>query len=956
MEVEFRLLGDVQARIDGSAVDIGHARQRCVLVALLVDANRLVPIDVLLDRVWSERLPQRARNTLSGYVSRLRRVLVATNDVAITRHPGGYVLTVDPMAVDLHRFHHLSARARAARDEDDALTLFEQALGLWGPTAFATLDTPWLDSVRVTLDAQRLAAELDRNDLLLGRGQHAALLDDLSERATEYPLNERVAGQLMLALYRCGRQADALYRYEHVRSELAEALGADPSPPLQRLHRQILAADPALATTTASTTRPAAAARGSPVPRQLPAPPRGFTGRDRELAALDALARTVDEMAPAVVISTVSGCAGVGKTALAVHWAHRVAQTFTDGQLYVNLRGFDPRGSVTSLAEAMRGFLDALDVPRDRIPSTLDAQSGLYRSLLTGRRMLIVLDNARDAEQVRPLLPGSAGCMVVVTSRNELTGLLADGAEPLVLDLLTGQEARTLLIRRLGRRRVAAEPAAVTQTIDRCARLPLTLSIVAARAAARPAFPLAVLASELAGTRGALDAFASDDAAIDVRAVFSWSYNVLSAEAARVFRLMALNPGADLAAPAAASLAGIPPARARSLLAELTRAHLVTEPVPGRFSFHDLLRAYARELTDERDPIPDRHSASSRVLDHYLHAAHAAALHLHPQRDPIVLNRPRPGVAVVELADHGTALAWFRAERAVLLAAVPLAAEAGFDSHAWQLSWALMDYLDYQGHWHEQRAVQRTAAEAARRLADLSGQAHAHRGLARAYARLNLDQQAYTHFERALDLYGAAGDRTGQARTHLSLGLINEQLGRIQDVVPHTQQALVLFRAAGHLTGQANALNNLGWHHAQRGDHRQAIGYCEQALAVLRDVGDPYGEAGTWHTLGYARHQLGHHPQAIDCYERAICLLEQVGERHHLAEALTHLGDTHLAAGRPGAARQAWQRAIVLLDELGHADAEHLRARVDQLAADACPVRSRLADGEGHGTELGRPA
>ncbi len=502
MVVEFRVLGEVEARVQGRVVDIGHARQRGVLAALLVDANRTVPVDVLLDRVWADQLPQRARNALSGYISRLRRLLSATGDVAIARQPGGgYRLSADPMAIDLHRFHHLIELARTAAGEDEAVALFEQAFGLWRGDPFGSLQTPWLDRLRVSLDAQRLAAELDRNDLALRRGGHAVLADELAARSVAHPSDERLAGQLVLALYRCGRQSEALHHYERLRHRLAQELGADPSPPLQQLHHQILTGD--LKDDMAK----------KPVPRQLPAPPRLFTGRAAELAALDSR----------LSVSALSGTAGVGKTALALHWAHRVAETFPDGQLFVNLRGFDPSGSVMAAADAVRVFLDALGVPAPHIPAGLDAQIGLYRSLLAGKRMLIVLDNARDAEHVRPLLPGTPGCVVVVTSRDELTGLLAaDGAQPVTLDLLTPAEAHDMLAHRLGPQRVTAEPDAVTEIVDRCARLPLALTIMAARAANRPRFPLAALADELRDTGNALDALR------DVRAVFSWSYRARS--------------------------------------------------------------------------------------------------------------------------------------------------------------------------------------------------------------------------------------------------------------------------------------------------------------------------------------------------------------------------------------------------------------------------------------------
>src|SRR5262249_3869064 len=419
-----------------------------------------------------------------------------------------------------------------------------------------------------------------------------------------------------------------------------------------------------------------------------------------------------------------------GKTALAVYWAHGVTDRFPDGQLYVNLRGFDPSGSVMDPADAVRRFLDALDVPPERIPVDLDAQAALYRSQLAGRRMLVVLDNARDTAQVRPLLPGAPGCLVVVTSRNELTGLIAgDGAHPVTLDLLTDDEARQLLTQRLGADRVAAEPAAVGEIITRCAHLPLALALVATRAAIRPHAELRVLAEELRDAQQRWQLLTGDDPTTDVQAVFSWSYHALTPEAARLFRLLRLPPGPEVSAAAAASLAGLPVSAVRPVLAELTAASLLVEHTIGRYAFHDLLRAYATGLAGRLDTDQHRHAAAVRMLDHYLHTAFIANRLLEPARDPITLTSPAPGVTPQHPADHQQALDWFTVEHPVLLAAVEHAAGIGFDTHTWQLAWTLVTFLDRRGHWHDWAATGRAAVAAAHRLADRTKQAYAHRNL-----------------------------------------------------------------------------------------------------------------------------------------------------------------------------------------------------------------------------------
>lgn len=935
MGAEFRVLGDVEMRIGTRVVDIGHARQRCVLLALLVDANQVVPVDTLVDRVWADRLPQRARGALYNYVSRIRRMLAGGDDVALSRRPGGYLLTVDPLAVDLHLFDHLTALARTA-DDEAAAALFARALGLWRGAAFATVDTPWLNAVRDTVNNRRIAAELDRNDVELRRGRHHEILPDLSAQAAARPFDERLAGQLMLALYRCGRQSDALDHYHQTRIRLAEALGIDPGPPLRASHQQILTADSALDVPTVRL-HPPDRRHAPTLPCQVPAPPRSFTGRDRELAQLDALLPALDGRPAEVRVVVVSGTPGIGKTGLAVHWAHRVADRFPDGQLYVNLRGFDPSDAAMSATEAVRGFLDAFGVPPHQVPAGRDAQVGLYRSLLAGRRVLVVLDNARDADQVRPLLPSSPGCMSIVTSRNQLAGIVVtEGAHALRLDLLSGAEAEQLLAGRIGVDRLTAEPGPVARIVATCARLPLALCVVAGRAALHPRLPLAALAHELSeerdgALRDGLDAFPGDDDATDLRTVFSWSYRLLGSAAARLFRLLSQHPGDDIGLPAAASLTGVDVARARADLAELSAAGLLTEHLPGRYALHDLLRAYAGELLRETEAGRERGAALARLLDHFLHTAHAAALLTHPPFSDIRPDPPRPGTTPQRLADRATAEDWFTAERPVLLAAIRYAARAGLGRHAWQLAWTISGYLDRRGFWQEWHDVQELALDAAARDGDRGGQAHAHRDLARVCSRLGRYDEAYAHLSGAIDLFEAVGDRAGLAHTHLNLGQALERASRYPEALEHSQRALALFTAAGCAAGRAYTLNAVGWQFALLGDHRQAVTCCEEALHRLRAIGDLQGEADTWDSLGYAYHHLGDHRRAIACYRRALELCAISGDRYAEASTLDHLAETHLAAADLPAAHAAWRNALTILRQLGHLDAVRVRTRLSEM-------------------------
>jgi tetratricopeptide (TPR) repeat protein/transcriptional regulator with XRE-family HTH domain len=676
-----------------------------------------------------------------------------------------------------------------------------------------------------------------------------------------------------------------------------------------------------------------------PAPRQLPGRVSHFTGRAAELAALTGLLDQAGaQPSGTVVISVIGGTAGVGKTALAVHWAHQVAGRFGDGQLYVNLRGFDPSGAPAVPEAAIRGFLDALGVPPGRIPPGPEAQAGLYRSLLADKRMLIVADNARDEQQVRPLLPASPASLVLVTSRSQLGGLAAaEGARLISLDVLTHGEAVQLLTARLGTARAAAEPGAVDQIASLCAHLPLALAVAASRAAARPGFPLAALAAELADSAGRLDALDAGDPGSSVRAVFSWSTRQLTAQAARMFRLLGIHPGPDITVPAAASLAAIGEADARRLLRELDRAHLITEHVPGRYAFHDLLRAYAADQAQHTGSQADRDAATGRVLDHYLHTAARAALLLNPAQEPVALAPPTAGAAAGQPADHRQALAWLEAEHQVLLAAVALAAGSGFDTHAWQLPWAMTTFLQTRGHWQEWAAAQRIALDAATRLGDTAAQAVSGRLLANACTDLGDHDQARGHYARSLTLYQRLGNRLGEAKIQHSLGFAAERQGHHADALEHAEQALRLYQAIGDKTFEAEALNNVGWCHDLLGDHRQARAFCRQAITLSAEIGDRRAEGNAWDSLGYAEHHLGNLAEAATCYQHALSLFRESGARLDEAETLTHLAGTRRAAGELAKAREAWQQALAILDDLQHPDADKIRAKLASTNDHASP-------------------
>ena len=679
------------------------------------------------------------------------------------------------------------------------------------------------------------------------------------------------------------------------------------------------------------------------VPRQLPAAVADFTGRAAELQALTRMLDRSGTGAPGtVVISAIGGTAGVGKTALALHWAHQVADRFPAGQLHVNLRGFDPSGTPACPSQAIRGFLDALGVQPERIPRDLEAQAGLYRSLLADKRMLIVLDNARDEQQVRPLLPASPGSLVLVTSRSQLNGLaVADGARLVTLDVLSHAEAVHLLTARIGAERAAAESAAVDRIASLCACLPLALGVVAARGAARPGLPLAALAAELAASSSRLDMLETGDPATSVGAVFSWSYRQLSTDAAHMFRMLGLHPGPDISVPAAASLTACDQPEARRLLRELSRCFLVAEHVPGRYAFHDLLRAYALAEGRQHDSEAERNAATGRVLDHYLHTGGPASTTLDPSRGPLALAPPSHGTAPEPLADHRKALAWFEAEHHVLLAVVTVAESAGFDSHAWQLSWAMVPYLRNRGHYQERAAVMRTALAAATRLGDKAGQAVSARLLAAAYTDLRDDEQAVVHYASSITLYQQLGDRRGEAIINQSLAMLADRQGRYADALRYNERALVLYQAIGDKAGEASALGGVGWYHALLGDYERARAYCRRGLTLSGELDYRLNEGHIWDSLGYAEQQLGNHAEAAVCYGRALDILREFGIRVSEATTLTHLGDTRHDAGELAEACDAWQQALVIFDDLQHPDAEQIRAKLASAAGYAPSDPSR---------------
>ena len=909
-----RLLGEVDVLVDGRPVDLGSPRQRCVVAALAFEAGQVVTADRLSERVWGTDVTPRTRTTLHSYISRLRTALAGADGVSLTRRSGGYVLMTDPelSTVDLHRCRELLASART--DEQQALSLLTEALELWQGEALTGLAGEWVEAERERLERERLAAWQDLVDAKLRLGLGEDLVVELAARATAHPLDERMASQYVLALHQAGRTADALEHYRQIRTRLVEELGTDPGAALQEVHRQILTACP----------EPTGASpRTAVVPHELRVAPTSFVGRGDELRQLDALmdaARSSGTM----MISAVTGAGGLGKTWLALRWAHRHLDRFPDGQLFVDLRGFSPDDTPMSPATVLRGFLTALGVEVGSIPPDAHTRSALFRSLTATQRILVVLDNAADTDQVVPLLPGGDSCVVVVTSRNRLAGLVTTyDARRVPLDVFSDDEARDLLAARLGTTRVDAERAAVDELVGLCGGMPLALSVIAGRAG----MPLSAAVSELQESR--LGGLADDDPSASLPTVLSWSYHALNAEQATAFGLLAVTPGPDVGLLTAANLIGLPPARTRAVLRGLEQASLLDHDSRGRYRMHDLIRAYA---TDAARELPDgvRDAALRRVLDFFTHTAHTAGLLLDSHRGPVELALPTPGSHVHTLPDAPAAMVWFDSERATLLAALHVAALQHSHHTVWWLAMSLDTFHHRQGHRHDRLAVWRAAAHAATHLPHVTPRLIAHRHLGRACATLGLHDEAVEHLHHAI---GLAEDHPYElAHAHQTLARVLGQHDN-HEALDHASRALRLFRGLDLPLCIAHGHNTVGWYTARLGDHDTARNHFHAALSLHRDQHNPAGEANSLDSLGYIEHNAGNHPVAIRHYRQALALRRSLGNAYDSASTLDHLGPPHAALGQHDEARAVWQEAQQLYQRQGRdQDAEQVQRQLADLA------------------------
>ncbi|WP_020519283.1 AfsR/SARP family transcriptional regulator [Catelliglobosispora koreensis] len=882
--LEFGVLGPLLIRRDGAPVELSSAMLRRLTAILLAKAGIALTADTLIDALWDGSPPPTARKTLQVYVHRLRQAL--GGEETVPRGPDGYRLCLDQGSLDAQEFLDLLAKAEAGQDPAGSL---RAALNLWRGPAFAGVnDTVLLAEHSSWLEEQRLVAL----QTLAGLGP--GLVKELTEAAAAHPYREALHARLMIALYHDGRQADALEVYRRIREQLAQDLGIDPGPELRETHEQVLRGNV-----------PRSGQAASPSRNFLPPDVADFTGRAQEMSQLDLL--TQDQ--PTIAITTVAGTAGVGKTALAIRWANRNLARFPDGQLYLNLRGYDP-GPPLRTIDALTQLLICLGVPAEKLPIDVDTAAALYRAEVAGKHMLILLDNASSAEQIRPLLPGGQGCVTLVTSRDRLSGLISrDGAQRLTLDTLPEADAMALLRRILGEDRLAAEPDAAQQLVAICARLPLALRIAAAQLADEPSAGLAGYLAKVAET-GALDALAIEgDASFAVQPVFHRSYVELPLTVQRAFRLLGVLPAADFTAETLAVLAAVTEGEATTALDCLNAAHVIEQNAAGRFSFHDLLRQFARKLA-HTDGCQEWTEALARLGDWYCGRAAAAGALIYPGLDFLPSD---PGGVFSSRAE---ALSWLDAEAPSMLAFIVHADSPVMRRHAWYISDGMRPYYRLRRLHSDWLRAAASALQAADAEGDLIGHSAAHLGMGNAYHLRGDQETARHHYQATLESARAAGWDNGEGAALSGFGVAYYVEGRLAESVEYTRESLVVARRLGSDRRVATLLNNLGFVCMDLGRLAEAEAYCSEALALHRRDGASVSVAYDLLALAMARHDMGRNADAIATCQEALQAYRELGDRGGQESALVSLSEMFAAAGDAQAAEASAREALAIADEI----------------------------------------
>jgi DNA-binding SARP family transcriptional activator/tetratricopeptide (TPR) repeat protein len=965
-------VGGAETASASDAASITAGRDRIVLAMLLLNAGRVLPVDRLVDAMWDGTPPTTARGQLQNCVSRLRRALAATTgaDVIVT-DPAGYAAQVEPGDLDSLVFAELTAEARTAASEDradEARDLYRSALRLWRGPALAGITSRVVQRGAAALDEQHTVAIEECVEVELRLGRERELLGELTDLVERYPLRERLRAQLMLALYRAGRQADALAVYREARQVLADELGIEPGPALRDMHQRILAGD------LGATAEERPAHHAAPA-RCLPRAATDFTGRAEVVARLVKAVENADPTGP--VIQLIDGMAGSGKTTLAVHVATALAGRYPDAQLFVDLHGHSERQPLEPAA-ALVTLLRQLGVPSERIPAETDDRIASWRTELATRRVLVVLDNAASTAQVSPLLPAAPGCLALVTSRRRLVGL--DGVHPEPLPVLAEQEAVELLARVAGPERIRSEPAAAADVVRRCGYLPLAIRLAGARLAHRRSWRVADLAGRLRQERPVLPELAAEDRT--VASAFALSYGQLPEPEQRVFRLLGLHPARHFDAHSVAALADLPLPAVQDLLDELVDQHLLEEPDAGRFRIHDLIREYARELATTQEPEAVRQAATGRVLDHYLHAVVRASEQMERAdklHQSLKLGEPlRPDLVDAGTADGAT---WLEAERLNLPAFVRCAAETGHHQYAWKLARAMWRFLYLRCYNDELLITHREGLAAAQRSGDDAAVATMHNYLASVHYRAARYDEAMEHVEAALKLREALGDVREAATCRGNLAVVLSQLGRLQEAMICSSQTLETWRRLANDRGMSLALTDLGLMLTQLGRYEEALvlhrrhlilaserrldfhvgaalGHIAQvrlrlgqreaamrllrsALIVKRRTGNRYGEGEVLNDLGVGHRMGGELAEAERHHRMALAIIRQTGDRRGESLVRNDLAITLAAAGQRSAAVEQHNQALAIATQIRHRY-EEARA-LDGLARCSVPAAAERA-------------
>jgi DNA-binding SARP family transcriptional activator/tetratricopeptide (TPR) repeat protein len=904
--MEFRVLGPIELWSAGRRQDPGPARARCILAILLLAPRTIVPVETLIDRLWDTRPPPKARESLSVYIARLRASLrqAVGDNVRLVGRARGYVLEVDPEAVDVHQFRRLRRQADAltARgDCDHAAALLREADGLWRGEALAGVRGDWVARMRDGLEEERRAAILERVGCELARGRHADLVGELGRLLAQYPLDETLVAHQMTALYGSGRPADALGLYRETRRRLVDEQGAEPGPVLSELHQRILGRDPELAVRP-SGQRPVSAAP----PDTLPPEAAEFVGRREELGML------TGEHGSIPGITVIDGMPGVGKTVLAVRAARLISGNYPDGTLYLDLHSGDPGSPPLDPAEALHRLLRMMSVPATQIPDTIGDRVALWRAQLSRRRAIVILDDAARPDQIRPLLPASGRCLLLITTRRRL----ADVGDvcTLTLDVLAAGDAITLFRQIAGEDRTR-EADQVAEAVRLCGRLPLAIQLTASRVAQDPRLSLTDLIDELSQSPALLGGTGA--ACPEVMSAFDLSYHALEPDHQRFFRRLGASPCASVSLPAAAALDGCTLAEAEKALVTLLDYYLLTRAPDDQFRFHDLIRGYAALRAARDDPEAEQRQAIGRLLDYYLHTADHADRVLHPfrHRRPVAVSQPpaaSPAVATEE-----DAASWLESEWRNILQAAQHAGRHEWKQKCADLTHVLADFMEIRAYWDEAIAAHTLALEACRDLADPARIAQASLALSAVRQQSGRYEAARQPAEEAAAIYRSLADPRGEAEALDQLGLVHQRTARSREALAYFREAWLLYLNAGNQRGVADALSHSGiacWH---LGRYPEATDHLSNALSLYCDAGDRRGEAKTLNNLGRIHLYRGYHRDALDAYQRSLQIFREIGGAQHEAIVHHNIGNVHHYKGSFEEGLAACRQALAIYRSIG---------------------------------------